>query len=129
RGFDLTDPAQLGYQFPDFTRKAGEQGVPADEALAAYCWSRFDERYPPGGADPDLIAKARTQLQAELQLIGKHRLAGFFLIYRDLQELAVRVAREVRGAGSVRDEAGLPPGRGRGSSVSSIVCYLVGLSH
>src|SRR5207244_3404155 len=24
---------------------------------------------------------------------------------------------------------GLPPGRGRGSSVSSIVCYLIGLSH
>ena len=34
---------------------------------------------------------------------------------------------EVRGAGTAR--ALLPPGRGRGSSVSSIVCYLTGLSH
>jgi error-prone DNA polymerase len=34
---------------------------------------------------------------------------------------------DVRGPSSVR--ALLPPGRGRGSSVSSIVCYLTGLSH
>ena len=33
----------------------------------------------------------------------------------------------MRGRGSAR--AVLPPGRGRGSSVSSIVCYLTGLSH
>ena len=33
-----------------------------------------------------------------------------------------------RGAGH-RPRALLPPGRGRGSSVSSIVCYLTGLSH
>jgi error-prone DNA polymerase len=37
------------------------------------------------------------------------------------------VAVQVRGPSSVR--ALLPPGRGRGSSVSSIVCYLTGLSH
>src|SRR5205085_9253919 len=37
------------------------------------------------------------------------------------------VAVEVRGPASAR--ALLPPGRGRGSSVSSIVCYLTGLSH
>ena len=34
---------------------------------------------------------------------------------------------EVRGPGSPRHA--LPPGRGRGSSVGSIVCYLTGLSH
>ena len=38
------------------------------------------------------------------------------------------------GPGRVRGDAprahsGLPPGRGRGSSVSSIICYLIGLSH
>ena len=36
-------------------------------------------------------------------------------------------AREVRGPDSARRL--LPPGRGRGSSVSSLVCYLTGLSH
>jgi error-prone DNA polymerase len=42
-------------------------------------------------------------------------------------ELAKDVARAVRGRGSPRHA--LPPGRGRGSSVGSIVCYLTGLSH
>src|ERR687891_2681015 len=42
-------------------------------------------------------------------------------------ELAREVAREVRGPESARRL--LPPGRGRGSSVSSVVCYLTGLSH
>ncbi|HEU0167801.1 MAG TPA: DNA polymerase III subunit alpha, partial [Chloroflexota bacterium] len=72
------------------------------------------------------LAQAAKQLQAELALVGKHRLAGFFLIYRDLQTLATDVANELRGDGNRRT---LPPGRGRGSSVSSIICYLIGLSH
>ena len=42
-------------------------------------------------------------------------------------ELAREVAAEVRGGRPGRSL--LPPGRGRGSSVSSIVCYLTGLSH
>ncbi len=42
-------------------------------------------------------------------------------------ELASECAREVRGIDSPRSF--LPPGRGRGSSVGSIVCYLTGLSH
>ena len=54
-------------------------------------------------------------------------LSGFFLLHRDLLELAREVAADVRGPESARRL--LPPGRGRGSSVSSIVCYLTGLSH
>ena len=54
-------------------------------------------------------------------------LSGFFILHRDLLELAREVAVEVRGPDTAR--ALLPPGRGRGSSVSSIVCYLTGLSH
>src|SRR4029453_16337104 len=50
-----------------------------------------------------------------------------FLLHRDMLELAREVAAEVRGPESSRRL--LPPGRGRGSSVSSIVCYLTGLSH
>ena len=48
-------------------------------------------------------------------------------LHHDLLELAREVAVEVRGPDTAR--ALLPPGRGRGSSVSSIVCYLTGLSH
>ncbi len=129
RGFNLADRGSLGYDFPDFTRQDGEQEASADEVLAAYCRRRFEDRYPAATTAPELRAKASDQLEAELKLVGKHHLAGFFLIYRDLQDLATEVAMDVRGAGTVRGGSGLPPGRGRGSSVSSIICYLIGLSH
>src|SRR5262249_42785289 len=45
----------------------------------------------------------------------------------EVLELAREVALDVRGRDSPR--LFLPPGRGRGSSVGSIVCYLTGLSH
>ena len=127
--FNLANHRDLGYDFPDFTRKEGEQHSSADEVLAAFCASKFDERYPPDRTDVELREKARHQLNDELQLVGKHNLAGFFLIYRDLQEQSTQVAKRVRGEGAVRGGSGLPPGRGRGSSVSSIICYLIGLSH
>jgi error-prone DNA polymerase len=127
--FNLADHRDLGYDFPDFTRKEGEQHSSADEVLAAFCVRKLDERYPPERTDAPLRDKAHHQLMDELQLVKKHKLAGFFLIYRDLQEQATQVARRVRGEGTVRGGSGLPPGRGRGSSVSSIICYLIGLSH
>jgi error-prone DNA polymerase len=66
-------------------------------------------------------------LEEELGLIRELRLSGFFLLHQDMLELAREVAVEVRGPDSARRL--LPPGRGRGSSVSSLVCYLTGLSH
>ena len=63
----------------------------------------------------------------ELALIDELGLAGFFLLHHEVLELARQAALEVRGRGSPRHF--LPPGRGRGSSVGSIVCYLTGLSH
>ncbi|MGI9148377.1 MAG: DNA polymerase III subunit alpha [Chloroflexota bacterium] len=127
--FNLANHRELGYDFPDFTRKEGEQHSSADDVLAAFCARKFEERYPLDRTDADLRSRARKQVAAELQLVGKHKLAGFFLIYRDLQEQATEVAQRVRGVGSIRGGSGLPPGRGRGSSVSSIICYLIGLSH
>ncbi len=72
------------------------------------------------------------RLQQELRIIDKLGLAGFFVLHHEMLELAREVAVEVRGAqngGADSPRALLPPGRGRGSSVSSIVCYLTGLSH
>lgn len=129
RAFDLSDRTALGYEFPDFARRPEEQDVSADEALTRYCWGRFENRYPPEATPEPTLTKARNQLAEELGLVAKHKLAGFFLIYRDLQELATEVAADVRGKGTARGGSGLPPGRGRGSAVSSIICYLVGLSH
>jgi error-prone DNA polymerase len=114
--FDLTH--DLGYRYP------GAEDDGADRALAELCHARFDERYPPGGPRR---AEALARLEEELRVIDGLGLAGFFLLHRDLLELAREVAAEVRGNATARSL--LPPGRGRGSSVSSIVCYLTGLSH
>ena len=115
--FDLT--AELGYRYP------GSENPGADRELAEVCRARLDERY--SGAKAGRRGEAASRLEAELATIGKLGLAGFFLLHRDLLELAREVACEVRGPESARSV--LPPGRGRGSSVSSIVCYLTGLSH
>jgi len=122
RGFDLT--RDLDYHFPDFV---GEEGESADRALERLCRQRLGERYGP--LEPGLRREAEERLEEELRLIRHHKLSGFFLVYRDLLELAKEVAAEVRGKDSARALANLPPGRGRGSSVSSLVCYLIGLSH
>ena len=60
-------------------------------------------------------------------MIDELGLAGFFLLHWEVLELAREIANGIRGPGSPR--RWLPPGRGRGSSVGSIVCYLTGLSH
>jgi error-prone DNA polymerase len=116
--FDLTQ--ELGYRYPDFS----DRDEPAERQLAAVCNRAFDERY--GGANGHK-RRARARLDEELALIGELGLAGFFLLHHEVLELARDVAREVRGRGSPRHS--LPPGRGRGSSVGSLVCYLTGLSH
>src|SRR5213075_329669 len=67
------------------------------------------------------------RLDEELKLIDELGLAGFFLLHWEVLELARELAVEVRGRDSPRST--LPPGRGRGSSVGSLVCYLTGLSH
>ncbi|MBX6341434.1 MAG: DNA polymerase III subunit alpha, partial [Thermomicrobiaceae bacterium] len=118
-GFDLA--RDLAYRFPDYPTAPGE---PRDDLLARVCREALAARYP-----EERRAAAEARLAEELALIRRHGLAGFFLLYRDLLELAREVAAEVRGRESARAAGNLPPGRGRGSSVSSIVCYLIGLSH
>ncbi|HXF97913.1 MAG TPA: error-prone DNA polymerase [Gaiellaceae bacterium] len=117
--FDLTQ--ELGYRYPDFS----DGSEPAARRLAAVCRAAFAERYREAGAR--LRRDAERRLEEELRLIDELGLAGFFLLHHDVLELARECALEVRGPGSPRRF--LPPGRGRGSSVGSIVCYLTGLSH
>src|SRR3954469_17620431 len=117
--FDLTE--ELGYRYPDFS----DGSEPAIAQLSHVCRAAFDERY--AASSGTLRTRARLRLDEELQLIGELQLAGFFLLHWEVLELAREVAYEVRGPGSMRHV--LPPGRGRGSSVGSLVCYLTGLSH
>src|SRR5437762_163051 len=116
--FDLTE--ELGYRYPDFS----DSPEPAIVQLAHVCKRAFEERYARGHK---LRREAQARLDEELQLIDELGLAGFFLLHWDVLELARECALEVRGRDSPRHV--LPPGRGRGSSVGSLVCYLTGLSH
>jgi error-prone DNA polymerase len=115
--FDLSH--DLGYRYP------GAEDEAAMRTLSELCDARLQERY--AGTEPAVRETAAARLEEELRIIDKLGLPGFFLLHHDLLELAREVAVEVRGPSTAR--ALLPPGRGRGSSVSSIVCYLTGLSH
>ncbi|HUJ55398.1 MAG TPA: error-prone DNA polymerase [Gaiellaceae bacterium] len=119
--FDLTE--ELGYRYPDFSDGA----EPASVQLRRVCEAAFAERYSGTPSCNLQLAKVRARLDEELALIDELGLSGFFLLHWEVLELAREVAHEVRGPGSMRHT--LPPGRGRGSSVGSLVCYLTGLSH
>ncbi len=115
--FDLR--SDLGYRYP------GAEDERAMRKLTELCAARMQERYVSAAAG--IRERADARLDEELRIIETLHLPGFFLLHHDMLELAREVAAEVRGPDSARSL--LPPGRGRGSSVSSIVCYLTGLSH
>ena len=105
------------------SRLRSETGEPAQAALAAHL--RRGARAPLRRLAH--IPEARARLEQELELID-HPRPGRLL------PAAPRHPRDgARGGGArARPSAArrlLPPGRGRGSSVGSIVCYLIGLSH
>ena len=114
--FDLS--SDLGYRYP------GAEDGEAMRKLSELCQVRLEDRYGDAGS---VHGEAQARLEQELRIIERLGLPGFFLLHHDMLELAREVAVEVRGPDSVRRL--LPPGRGRGSSVSSIVCFLTGLSH
>jgi error-prone DNA polymerase len=99
--FDIT--RDLSYRFPDYEP---EDGRTADEFLASVCFRRVRELY---GFNPHV----ERRLREELALIELGHQAGFFLRLWELLQFAHE--REM-------------PVRGRGSSVGSLVCYLLGLS-
>ena len=122
-------PAVRPLQRPRIPLSRAPRTAEAMAELAELCSARLHDRY--AHASRAACARSRPgRLQEELRIIEKLQLAGFFLLHHDMLELAREVAAEVRGAGGAGSPRSLlPPGRGRGSSVSSIVCYLTGLSH
>ena len=80
----------------------------ADAHLAELCYHAISYRYPQDSK------KAHNQLQHELRVIRRTRLAGYFLLVWDI----VRFAQEKR----IRV-------RGRGSAANSIVAYLLGITN
>ncbi len=114
----FTVTRDLGYRYP------GSDCTDATRNLAEVCRVELTRRYPTGHRH---CGEAQGRLDQELAIIDRLGLSGFFVLHHEILELARDVAAEVRGPDTVR--ALLPPGRGRGSSVSSVVCYLTGLSH
>ena len=103
--FTLND---LGYEFPRYP-------VPDGETMMSFLRERTREgmqsRY--GRADAELKKRARRQIERELSLIEKLKLAGYFLIVWDL----VRFCREQNILA-----------QGRGSAANSAVCYSLGIT-
>src|ERR1700691_3450739 len=80
--FTLND---LGYEFPRYPVPEGET---MNSFLRDHAWKGFRERY--GRKSPDMQTRARRQIEKELALIEKLKLAGYFLIVWDL----IRFCRE-----------------------------------
>ena len=116
--FDLTK--DLAYRFPDYP--VPEDATPQSH-LEDLCRQAAERRY--GGVNQ----KVEDRLQEELRLIGKHNLAGFFLIYYEIIQMARQIMIEMGLSDAEIPLEERPPGRGRGSSVAMLVGYLIGLSH
>ena len=103
--FTLND---LGYEFPRYPVPEGET---MNSFLRDRAWEGFRQRY--GRAKADTRTRARSQIERELALIEKLKLAGYFLIVWDL----VRFSREQNILV-----------QGRGSAANSAVCYSLGIT-
>ncbi len=123
--FDLFK--DVPYSLPSF---AAPEGATPDSHLRGLCEKAFRDKYGPQAPVTQAEREdGRNRLDRELYLIEKHRLAGFFLVYWELLMLAGEIAHRLHGRPlSLRPDE-QPVARGRGSSVASIVCYLIGLSH
>jgi error-prone DNA polymerase len=99
--FTLQD---LGYRFPDYPLPRGET---SDSYLRALTMVGARERW----GIPD--ERTRRQLEHELGIIAKLKLAGYFLIVWDI----VQFCRENRIMA-----------QGRGSAANSAVCYALGIT-
>ena len=107
RSFDLT--CDLSYEFPDYDSGDGRS---ADEYLHDTCYQLAGDRYITFPSQ-QLPSHVKERLDKELNLIRKNGRAGFFLRLWDI----LRYAHDNQ-----------LPVRGRGSSVGSVVCFLLGLS-
>ncbi|MCC7173521.1 MAG: DNA polymerase III subunit alpha, partial [Planctomycetes bacterium] len=121
--FDLS--RDLPYRLPDY--QGLPEGSTMDGFLRGICERAFRRKY--NIFEPGIYADARARLDRELELIERHGLAGFFLVYWEILQMVNEIAHELRGRPRNLAPDERPVGRGRGSSVSSIVCYLIGLSH
>jgi error-prone DNA polymerase len=101
--FELSD---LGYEFPRYH-------VPDGETMDSFLRKRVEEgvarRYGPK-RDPDLLERAKKQVEHELTLIARLGFAGYFLIVWDIVQFCKSNDILIQG---------------RGSAANSAVCYVL----
>ena len=110
----------LGYTFPDYPVPLGHTPQSYFELV---CEEAATRKY--GSIEP----RVRERLDEEFDLIELHDLAGFFLIYYEVIQMARQVMIDLKLGNPEVPLEERPPGRGRGSSVAMLVGYLIGLSH
>jgi len=98
----------LGYEFPRYPVPEGET---INSFLYQRAWEGFHTRY--GHAKPELQLRARAQIEKELKLIEKLKLAGYFLIVWDIIRFCAKENILIQG---------------RGSAANSAVCYALGIT-
>ena len=118
--FNPVDFVDGHYRFPDVPTPPGYD---AQSWLERLCRESAQRRYR------TIDQKVQDRLEEEFSLIRQHGLAGFFLVYHRIVELARDCMLELGYGHRETPLEWLPPGRGRGSSVSMLVGYLIGLSH
>jgi error-prone DNA polymerase len=101
READATGIISPGYVFPDFDGLSGDE---AFGVLRRHCLQGVERRY--GGMRPDIAER----LDYELAVIREKGFASYFLVVRDIVQQCPRTC-------------------GRGSAASSIVSYLLGITH
>ena len=100
---------ELGYEFPRYPVAAGET---MDTVLRERTMIGARDRYRRAGQS-ELWQQARRQIERELALIERLKLAGYFLIVWD-------IVRHCRENGILV--------QGRGSAANSAVCYSLGIT-
>ena len=118
--FNLSDYMADRYRFPDCPVPDGHDAQSWFEELCRQAARRRYDR---------IDRRVRDRLDEEFALIRHHGLAGFFLIYHRVVQLAREVMLELGHGDSEMPLEWQPPGRGRGSSVVMLTGYLIGLSH
>ncbi|MDQ6677788.1 MAG: error-prone DNA polymerase [Acidobacteriota bacterium] len=99
--FELSD---LGYRFPRYPAPNGQTEF---QFLCERTWEAARTRFQDG------FENAQTQIERELNVIGKLELAGYFLIVWDIVNFCRREGILVQG---------------RGSAANSAVCYALGIT-
>jgi error-prone DNA polymerase len=98
---------ELKYQFPFELEEPAFPGETPDQALARLSWEGARQRYG------EVPAKVCEQIEKELAVIGRMKVAPYFLSTRSIVEIAR--SRDILC-------------QGRGSAANSAVCYCLGIT-